>query len=273
MMFELPIDIYKINKDEAGVGCGKSLFTDHKWIPVFSGKKVLDIGFGNGELLEYLYSQGNEIYGVDVGDAAIKYLDTRNLRAKGEFFKLDASTEKLPWQENYFDIVFATECMEHMDNPLHAVLEVKRVLKDNGEFYVSIPEFEDKFGFHGGKHAYLYPGLFQRESIRWFFTITYFTILRYREDGGTAQYHLLNRKTGETFMDPFTVAKGNVYAMDIYSWLGNQKWLNTWKEIEEKELEHIKTLDFSKPEIKGDIVSVSEHTLSEGFFKKFKLIF
>lgn len=267
-MFELPIDIYKINKDEAGVGCGKSLFTDHKWIPVFSGKKVLDIGFGNGELLEYLCSQGNEIYGVEVAEESIATaLNKRNLRNKGELIKMDICKEILPWSDNFFDIVFATECLEHMDNPLRAVLEVKRTLKDKGEFYVSIPEFEDKYGFHGGKHAYLYPGLFQRESIRWFFTITYFTILRYRENGGTAQYHLLNRKTGGTFMDPFTVAKGNVYAMDIYSWLGNQKWLNTWKEIEDREWEHIKTLDFSKPDIKGDIVSVSEHTISKRFFK------
>ena len=267
-MFELPLDIYKINKDESGIGCGKSLFTDHKWIPVFSEKKVLDVGFGNGELLEYLYSQGNEIYGIEVAEESIALaLIKRKLRNKGELVKLNVCEEMLPWTENFFDVVFATECLEHMDNPSHAVLEIKRALKDNGDFYVSIPEFEDKFGFHGGKHSYIYPGLFQREAIRWFFTMSYFTILRYREDGGTAQYHLLNRKTGGPFLDPFTVAKGNVYATDVYSWLGNQKWLNTWKEIAMKEREHIKTLDFSKYETTGDFVLVSDHLLSKNFFE------
>ena len=44
-MFKLPIDIYDINKCESGIGCGKSLFVDHHWIPEFSEKNVLDIGF------------------------------------------------------------------------------------------------------------------------------------------------------------------------------------------------------------------------------------
>ncbi len=267
-MFKLPFDIYEINVEESGIGCGKSLFTEHKLIPEFSGKKVLDIGFGSGELLKYLYSLGNEIYGIDVGEASMKSVNTRGL--KGEFLKLDASTSQLPWPENFFDIVFATECMEHMDNPLHAILEIKRTLKDGGELYVSIPEFEDKFGFHGGKHSYIYPGLFQRESIRWFFTMSYYSILRYREHGGTAQYHLLNRKSGVVFLDPFTVVKGNVYATDIYGWLDNQKWLNSWKELEYREMEHIRTnLDLPKAEPRGDdYVAVSAHLLSKRFYMK-----
>lgn len=270
-MFELPLDIYKINMNESGIGCGKSLFIDHKWIPEFSGKNCLDVGFGNGELLEYLHSQGNKIYGVEVAEASLVLtLDKRNLRNKGELVKLDICSNTLPWTDDFFDVVFATECFEHMDNPLHAILEIKRTLKDGGEFYISIPEFEDKFGFHGGKHSYVYPGLFQRDTARWFFTMSYFTILRYRENGGTAQYHLLNRKTGGVFLDPYTVVKGNVYAIDIYSWLGNQKWLDTWKEIKAKELEHIKTLDFSKFDTMdgGDLVLVSAHVLSKNFFKK-----
>ena len=266
-MFKLPINIFEINKEEAGVGCGKSLFTEHKWIPEFSGKKVLDVGFGNGELLEYLYLQGNKIFGIDVGGASMKSVHDMGLDTRGELIKLDASTEQLPWPKDSFDVVFATECMEHMDNPLHAILEIKRTLKDGGELYVSIPEVEDKFGFHGGKHSYIYPGLFQRESIRWFFTMSYFSILRYREHGGTAQYHLLNRKTGGLFLDPFSVVKGNFYAIDIYAWLDNQKWLSSWKEIEYKEREHIRTvLDLPKYEPRGDYVAVSGHLLSRDFY-------
>lgn len=52
---------------------------------------------------------------------------------------IEANAERIPFKKNYFDIVLMIEVLEHLENPLDVLFEIKRILKINGQFYFSIP--------------------------------------------------------------------------------------------------------------------------------------
>ena len=42
-----------------------------------------------------------------------------------------------PWNDDFFDFVFACEVIEHLVNPLHMLKEIKRVLRSNGVMLIT----------------------------------------------------------------------------------------------------------------------------------------
>jgi SAM-dependent methyltransferase len=59
---------------------------------------------------------------------------------KTKFTTVQASCEKLPFQNNVFDKVSARMLLEHLGNPVVALEEVKRVLKNEGLFCAIVPK-------------------------------------------------------------------------------------------------------------------------------------
>ena len=119
-------------------------------------KKILEIGCGEGGLLEML-RQSNHVWGVDISESGVhKTLD------KGIFcHHADASNETLPFDSEFFDVVITLETIEHVENPHRMLWEVKRILKEKGILLISIP---------GEKvyHPFIYPGLFAKKSFSMF---------------------------------------------------------------------------------------------------------
>lgn len=91
---------------------------------------LLDIGCASGYMLSKLTSVNlsAEYYGVDVYKEAINF-------AKKHYpnimFKV-GSAEKLPFKNNSFDLITFYEVIEHVQNPLSSLKEIKRVLNRNG---------------------------------------------------------------------------------------------------------------------------------------------
>ncbi len=101
-----------------------------------SPKRILDIGCGTGETIAFLqreYSKA-KVFGVDSSDKAVRYSRSRKLR---NISKADAN--KLPFKNNYFDVVLFLDVLEHIKDDLKAVREAKRVLKNNGIIIVTSP--------------------------------------------------------------------------------------------------------------------------------------
>ena len=97
--------------------------------------KILDIGCGNcRNLLPFKHL---DCYGIDFSremlEQAKKFSQKNNLKVK---LKL-SSAEKLPFKNNYFDYVLAIAVLHHLKNPETAVKEIHRVLKNNGEVYIT----------------------------------------------------------------------------------------------------------------------------------------
>jgi len=106
-------------------------------------KVVLDAGCGSGYGTYYLAIHGaRSVYGIDIGEDAIRFA-TENYRYPNlKFIQMDC--EKISLDKKFFDVVFSSNMIEHLDN-YHAFLKgVKDVLKDNGVFILATPPL---FGF------------------------------------------------------------------------------------------------------------------------------
>jgi len=131
-----------------------------------TGKTILDIGCGEGSFLEELRDAKNDVFGIDASQTG-----QLACRAKGiDCALIDISRETFPYADDMFDIVLCFETLEHIENPHHCIWEIKRVLKENGIFIVSIPNPKIL-------HPYLYPGLFCFKNFKTFLEINSFRIL------------------------------------------------------------------------------------------------
>ncbi len=98
----------------------------------FRGKKVLDVGCGNGWVLRHYARAGADVTGVDITEAGIQLCRTRfkNENLKGNF--VVGNAEELPFPDNTFDAVSCMGVVHHTANPQKAVSEIYRVLKPGG---------------------------------------------------------------------------------------------------------------------------------------------
>ncbi len=96
--------------------------------------KILDVGCGTGANLEMLGKFG-KAEGVDVSDEALDYCRAKGLKVR------KGLAEKLPFEDESFDLVSALDVVEHLDNDLAGLREMQRVLRADGQALIFVPAF------------------------------------------------------------------------------------------------------------------------------------
>lgn len=108
-----------------------------------SGSKILDAGCGLSAWTNTRLRNKYKISGID-GEpdsiAACKILYPNQNYTVGNLYKLDA-------REDAFDCVVMREVIEHFITPEIAVKEVNRILKKNGLFILTTPNYDSKLVF------------------------------------------------------------------------------------------------------------------------------
>ncbi len=98
----------------------------------------LDVGCGTGALLSMIAEQRKDIklFGIDLSEEMIKVA-----RAKlGEAADLRVSnSERLPFEDNRFDLITCTFSFHHYPNPKAVLTEMKRVLSQKGKLIIVDP--------------------------------------------------------------------------------------------------------------------------------------
>lgn len=171
-------------------GKGAGLF------PLVSGCRVLEVGFGSGDLLRALAGAGNEVYGVDAGQDIV---DKAKQQGLTHVFRVDVSEEPLPFDADFFEAVYCYEVLEHLTNPHRLFFEIRRVLKRDHVLYFSVPAQEVDMGYGQLRHTFVYPGLLEKHNLERFFMQMYFRIDRTIDAGPTDwllghNYALINKK-------------------------------------------------------------------------------
>lgn len=108
---------------------------------------IIDVGGGLGFLGKRLDISNEYI----VFDGAI-IPDGKELCSMKKFYAnldYDTFSDKLIKKA---DIAFCLETLEHLSNPYHCLAEIKKMTKDNGDIYISIPTIHVW-------HNYIYPAL------------------------------------------------------------------------------------------------------------------
>ena len=107
-----------------------------KRFKLVKNQKVLEIGCGRGEFLNEFVVNGFEGHGVDLSDYCKKFFPDLN------FKKVDLANEKLPYEDNSFDIIYSKSIIEHFYYPEKVFQEAYRVLKPGGTIITLTPEWQ-----------------------------------------------------------------------------------------------------------------------------------
>src|SRR5678809_531648 len=97
--------------------------------------KILDVGCGTGANLKMLADYG-KAEGVDISPQAVEFCRERGL----DSVKLGAA-EQLPYENSSFELVTALDVVEHLDDDVAGLREMRRVLRPEGRILLFVPAF------------------------------------------------------------------------------------------------------------------------------------
>jgi 2-polyprenyl-3-methyl-5-hydroxy-6-metoxy-1,4-benzoquinol methylase len=99
--------------------------------------KILDVGCGMGIFLSMAKERGWEVSGVDISDYAVSFARER--------FGLNCFVGKLKeanLPDRNFDVITLWDAVEHFEDPLEELKEIKRILADDGIILFDTPNLE-----------------------------------------------------------------------------------------------------------------------------------
>lgn len=118
---------------------------------------VLDFGCGAGFFTVEMAKQAKKAIGIDINNYVEKIVIPPILNGKLEFIKTNG--EKLPFEDNTFDKVLASEVLPMLSDPMLFLREIKRVLKPNGHLFIlngaGHPSIREMFEVKGSKYNQL----------------------------------------------------------------------------------------------------------------------
>ena len=134
-------------------------------------KRLLDMGSADGAFVETCKKNEVEAYGIDISDGC------------------NFESDKLPFNEESYDIITMNSVIEHLHNPHNIMSEMRRVLKPGGHLVLITPnwrysylEFYDDpthvtpysilglfnlFGIYGFKVRFYAPWLVKKSTLWW----------------------------------------------------------------------------------------------------------
>lgn len=95
--------------------------------------RLLDVGFGAGTLLKAARRAGWKPFGVDVSPNACEQASSLGLQV------FCGTLEAANYPDNVFDVVTASEFLEHVPEPKRDLREIARVLRPGGLLWMTTP--------------------------------------------------------------------------------------------------------------------------------------
>ena len=102
---------------------------------------ILDVGCGGGFTIRRLLkrSQDVKVYGIDISEESVAKAKKVNASVLDkQVFIVQGSAEKLPYENDKFDLVTAIETVYFWPNLPDCLQEVRRVLKQGGQFAILV---------------------------------------------------------------------------------------------------------------------------------------
>ncbi len=99
-------------------------------------KKVLEIGPGDGALLELLRENDFEVVGIETNDECVRRLNDRGIKC----LKADLNEAMAFLPVSSFDAVIMHHAFEHLYEPIRALRSISSLLMDHGLLLIALPD-------------------------------------------------------------------------------------------------------------------------------------
>ena len=141
-----------------------------------AGKKVLDLGCGNGRHVWLAAKEGFDVYGIDLSENAITLAKEWMARDHLSYKDLRSGdiSQPLPYEENFFDIVISYGALDHMPltESTQALAHARRVLKPGGLVVLKLEansSFTSDFGTRVAKNEVILDKPVEKGMLQHFF--------------------------------------------------------------------------------------------------------
>ena len=155
---------------------------------VGTGKRVLELGCATGYMSRVFRNRGCQVVAVEIDREAAAQAEASCERViVGDLDQLELTREL---SGERFDVAVAADVLEHLKDPLRTVRYVKQLLRPDGCFVASIPNFAHgsvRLALLEGRLPYGEVGLLDHTHLRFF---TRVTMERLFEDAGYVLGHL-----------------------------------------------------------------------------------
>ncbi|MBU2043673.1 MAG: methyltransferase domain-containing protein [Candidatus Omnitrophica bacterium] len=97
--------------------------------------RLLDIGCANGFFLDEARRRGWEVYGLELSKWAANYAKEQlNLNV------IKGTISEAKFEDGFFDVIAMSDLIEHLPDPKHSLVEVRRILNNSGILYINTPD-------------------------------------------------------------------------------------------------------------------------------------
>lgn len=109
------------------------------------GMRLLDNGCGRGDFLDAFEKCHLSVSGTDIVQGCDRTII------------LDLNNDRLPFDDNTFDVVFSKSVLEHIENTEHYMKEMQRVLKNGGVLILLVPDWETQYKIFYQDPTHIHP--------------------------------------------------------------------------------------------------------------------
>ncbi len=120
----------------------KRCFFAYEYASAYVKNKITaDIGCADGYGTQFLADYSNKTTGVDYSNETVKIANEKH-KNKTNLKFISSSVPPLPFEDNSLEVLTAFQFIEHIEDRLGFIKEVKRVLKPGGIFLCSTPNIK-----------------------------------------------------------------------------------------------------------------------------------
>jgi len=114
---------------------------------ISSAERILDAGCGTGRNMVEFGSLAQHAEGVDFSEEAVAFCHRRGLDGVRR-----AALEELPFPDDRFDLIIATDVIEHLDDDGRALAELRRVAAPGARLVITVPAYRWLWSQHDESH-------------------------------------------------------------------------------------------------------------------------
>lgn len=153
-------------------------------------KRILSVGSGPGVDINFLADK-NEVHAIDISEEVLEIAKSKGLIPHNIDLSLSSN---LPFESEHFNIIIATDILEHLYEPQKLLVEIRRLLKTDGFAILSVPNhlyWRRRLSILLGKGGVVLPF---HNSNEWdYFHIRFFTLEGWEELLQQAGFSIIER--------------------------------------------------------------------------------